>query len=364
MFIDTPLSLLQAHRRRPFFEKQSAGDNKHGTSLRCGAWQGCKPLPASRALIRAMLVVLKPAVLVAGLLLVMLGGYLMPGYAAAQSDPPDLPSGNGIVVTGSVALANLITLWAEDFRERNPAVVITVADPGTAVGIEALLNGSADLVLTSMPLTQSQKNRFSERFGYLPSYVPVARDGVALYVNLLNPLQEITFLQLDAVYSATRRCGARQAIRKWSDLGVKGSRGERMITPLGLTSDTGAYLLFKHFVLCDGDFRADFQALAGPAAVQAALAGNPAAIGFSSSALRSADVRAVAVARREGETALLPSIETIQNGRYPLTRTLGIMLNIAPDEKPNPGVQEFLDYVRSAAGQAIAAKAGYVPLPR
>jgi len=157
------------------------------------------------------------------ILLVMLGSYLMPGFAVVQSEPPDLPSGGRIVVTGSVALANLITLWAEGFRESNPAVVITVADPGAAVGVEALLNGSADLVLTSMPLTQNQKSRFSERFGYPPSYVPVARDGLALYVNLLNPLRAITFSQLDAIYSATRRCGARQAIRKWSDLGLKGS---------------------------------------------------------------------------------------------------------------------------------------------
>ncbi|HHL44979.1 MAG TPA: hypothetical protein ENJ24_00260, partial [Gammaproteobacteria bacterium] len=51
----------------PSLEKQPVGDNKHGMSLRCGLWQGGKSFPASRALIRTMLVVLRPIYLVAGL---------------------------------------------------------------------------------------------------------------------------------------------------------------------------------------------------------------------------------------------------------------------------------------------------------
>ena len=51
----------------PSLEKQPVGDNKHGTSLRYGPWRGGKSFPASRALIRTMLVVLRPIYLVAGL---------------------------------------------------------------------------------------------------------------------------------------------------------------------------------------------------------------------------------------------------------------------------------------------------------
>ncbi len=287
---------------------------------------------------------------------------MMPGDAFAQSEASGSPASGKIVVTGSVTLANLITLWAEEFRERNPAVTVTVADPGSAGGVEALLNGSANAVLTSMPLNQQQKNRFIDRFGYSPGYAAVAKDGVAVYVNRLNPLRKIDIRQLDAIYSATRRCGARKAIKTWHDAGVQGSLEEAMITPLGLTAGTGAYLMFKHVVLCDGDFRTGFQAVAGPAALQVALADDVAAIGFSSSALRSAEIRALALARREKEAAFLPAAKTIQNGQYPLTRTLGILLNIPPGRNAAPGVQAFIDYVRSAAGQATAAKAGYVPL--
>lgn len=287
---------------------------------------------------------------------------LAPSYAASASESKP-PLGGRVVVTGSVPLANLISLWADDFTDRNPSVSITVADAGSAVGVEALLNGSADSVLTDMPLSRQEAERFMDRFGYAPTLFPVAMDGVAVYVSSLNPLRQISTTQLDAIYSATLRCAAGQPLHNWGQLGVKGELSKDPITALGLTVASGAYLLFKHVALCDGDFRADFQALAGPAAVEWALTDNPAAIGFSSSARSSAGIRALAVAPQAGETAVFPSIQSIQSGRYPLARRLSIILNIPPDGNVDPAVQAFLDYARSAAGQAVAARAGYVPLP-
>jgi len=296
------------------------------------------------------------------LLLILPWFFLTPGYAAPQS-PSNSPPGGRVVVTGSVALSNLISLWADDFADRHPDVYITVADPGSVAGVEALLNGSADIILASTPLSHDQAQRFTDRFGYDPTLVPVAMDGVAVYVSSLNPLRQITLTQLDAIYSSTMRCGARQPLRSWGKLGMKGELNKEAITTLGLTVDSGANLLFKHMALCDGDFHAEFQALAGPAAVEAALVDNPAAIGFSSSALRSAGIHTLAVARRSGETAVSPSIQAIQSGHYPLARRLSVVLNIHPGRKAEPAVQAFMDYARSAAGQALATKAGYVPLP-
>lgn len=296
------------------------------------------------------------------LLLLLSWVLLTSAYAAVPpaTNPP--PSGR-VVVTGSVALADLVSLWADDFSNQNPAISITVADPGSAVGLDALINGSADVVLTSTAMSQQQADDFANRFGYAPTLIPVAMDGVAVYVNSLNPLRHITLTQLDAIYSATLRCGARQPLRRWAKLGVKGELGSRPIAALGLSTDSGANRLFKQIALCDGDFRTDFQALAGSGAVESGLIANPAAIGFSSSALRSAGIRALAIIQRAGETAVAPSVAAIQSGRYPLARTLSVMLNIPPGQKAAPAVQAFLDYARSVAGQAVVAKGGYVPLP-
>jgi phosphate transport system substrate-binding protein len=295
-------------------------------------------------------------------LLLLLSWALLTSASAAPpaANPP--PSGR-VVVTGSVALSNLISLWADDFSNQNPTISITVANPGSAVGLDALINGSADVVLSSISISQQQADDFANRFGYAPTLIPVAMDGVAVYVNSLNPLRQITLTQLDAIYSATLRCGAHQPLRRWAKLGVKGELGSHPIAALGLNTDTGANQLFKQIALCDGDFRTDFQALAGPGAVESGLIENPAAIGFSSSALRSASIHALAIIQRAGETAVSPSVAAIQNGRYPLARTFSVIINIPPGQKVAPAVQAFLDYARSSAGQAVAAKGGYVPLP-
>ena len=99
-----------------------------------------------------LLVVLLPALLCIS---------LAPSYAASASESK-LPPGGRVVVTGSVPLANLISLWADDFTYRNPRVSITVADAGTAVGVEALFNGTADSVITDMPLSRQEEERFMD----------------------------------------------------------------------------------------------------------------------------------------------------------------------------------------------------------
>lgn len=268
-----------------------------------------------------------------------------------------------LTFTGSTTLSNLVTYWGEAFSELHPDVAITIADPGSAVGMEALLNGTAHAVLISTPLSWQQQDRFITRYGYPPTLIPVAMDGVAIYVNTLNPLPSITLKQLDAIFSATRWCGARHSIRIWKELGLKGSLGHRSISPVGLTEASGSYQVFSHVALCDGDFLPDVQALIGPAAVEALLASNPVAIGFSSSAERSAAIRALPIAPRPGSPAIAPTSGNIQSGRYPMTRTLAIALNQPPGRPFTPAMQAFLDFVRSAKGQAIASQAGYVSLP-
>ncbi len=273
---------------------------------------------------------------------------------------PSIPG--RVLLTGSISLSNLATFWAQSFHNANPNIAITIADPGSAAGIDALLNGTANAVLISTPLSQVQQANFIQRYGYPPTLIPVAKDGVAIYVNNNNPLKRISLQQLDAIYSNNRRCGAEYALRNWKTLGVNGPLARNKITPLGLSVDSGAYYLFKQRALCGGDFRPEFQALAGPAAIEAALSANPAAIGFSSSAMRSGNIRAVPVVGQNNGPAIFPSISTIQDGQYPLARQLAIAVNVPHGKQVEPALHRFINYARSALGQTVAARAGYAPL--
>ena len=297
------------------------------------------------------------------ILRIMLLALLVLSSATPATAANQAPVTGRLTLTGSTALSNLASLWAEAFREHQPAVVITLADPGSAVGLESLLNGSADAVLVSQPLSPGQRQRFIDRYNYPPRTTPVARDGVAIFVNTANPLAGISLPQLDAIYSRTRRCGAPKPIRRWDDLGVAGELARLPIEAVGLSDDSGAYYLFRHKALCGGDFRADFKALPGPGGVQAAIGHDRAAIGFASSTLRDPGLRALPVAARNGEAAIAPSAENIRRGQYPLSRTLAIAYNLPPGREIPPALHAFLDFARSAQGQAIAVKAGYVQYP-
>ena len=172
---------------------------------------------------------------------------------AVETTKPPVPVEGRLVVTGSVALSNLMTYWTQAFSERNPLITVTIADPGGTAGIEALINGTTDIALTSTPISHKQKEAFEARFGYPPQVIPMAMDAVVVYVNNSNPLTSIALQDLDAVFSSTYRCGETQPIQSWDALGVKGTVAQKRITVYGLTVDTGATSLFRETAMCGGD---------------------------------------------------------------------------------------------------------------
>lgn len=276
---------------------------------------------------------------------------------AVEQTQPTVPVEGRLAVTGSVALSNLMTYWTQAFSQRNPLVMVTIADPGGTAGIEALINGIADVALTSTPISDKQNEAFEARFGYAPHVIPLAMDAVAVYVNDANPLTSISLQELDAVFSNTYRCGELNAIQTWGALGVKGNLSQQRITVYGLTSS-----LFRETALCGGDFIKDYQALAGPAAVVNALISDDAGIGFASSSMSTAGIHMLAVAPHKDAIAVVPSTDTIRSGQYPISRTLGIAINQPKNQPLSPELQAFIDFVLSPEGQSIAAKAGYVSL--
>ena len=298
------------------------------------------------------------------LMVLVLGGVPLLAGGAGTSPAPrvaQLQVQGVLTLGGSIALADLIALWAQDFQRAYPELTVTVSDAGGESGIAALENGTADAVLLGSLPTDSQLETLRDKIGYTPTVIPVAMDAVAVYVNARNPLQQITLRQLDGVFSATRRCGG-QAITDWRQLGVPAATGLTPVVPYGLDDSTSAYVVFRQVALCGGDFRPQFQAMAGPDAVESAVASQPGSMGFSSTALRSAGVRPLAVSHDRLSPAVAPDADAVRSHRYPISRTLSIAVDI-PDGRPlPPRLQAFVDYVLSAQGQNLARKAGYVPL--
>ena len=66
----------------------------------------------------------------------------------------------------------------------------------------------------------------------------------------------------------------------------------------------------------------------------------------------------------EADRAIRPTVSTIQDGTYPLSRNLYLYVNLPPGETLPPAEQAFIELIFSDEGQQIVRAAGFVPLPQ
>ncbi|QTF92829.1 phosphate ABC transporter substrate-binding protein [Halomonas sp. BM-2019] len=289
-------------------------------------------------------------------LAVLLLALLLPGVARADLD--EVAGTLGAV--GSDTLAGLMLRWGEALTERHPAVRLQLQASGSASAPTALIAGTTRLGPMSRAMSEAERAAFTARHGYPPLALEVARDALAVVVHRHNPLEGLTAAELDAIFSESRRCGAASPIERWSQLGVD---LPGRIALHGRNVASGTHDLFRLRGLCGGRFRLRVNEHPGSAAVVAAVAAEPSAIGFAGLNHLTPAVRAVSRRDAEGGELHPPSAATVLSGDYPLSRTLYLYVNRPPD-RPLPGPERaFLALVLSDAGQAIVEELGFVPLP-
>jgi phosphate transport system substrate-binding protein len=281
----------------------------------------------------------------------------LPAYARASGVSGNLSS------VGSDTLANLMTLWAEEFKKLYPSVNVQVQAAGSSTAPPALTEGTANLGPMSRPMKDNEIEAFEQRHGYKPTAVPVAIDALAVYVHKDNPIAALTIPQVDAIFSATRSCGHDKDITTWGALGLPGAWAPRPLQLYGRNSVSGTYGYFKEIALCKGDFRSGVNEQPGSASVVQSVATSLAGIGYSGIGYRTSGVKAVPLAPAPGEAPVPATPETAVGGRYPLARFLYVYVNKHPNKPLPPLEREFVTMVLSKVGQEIVVKDGYVPLP-
>lgn len=267
--------------------------------------------------------------------------------------------------TGSDTLANLMTLWAEAFSRTYPGVDVQVQAAGSSTAPPALIEGTANFGPMSRAMKDHERQAFENRYGYPPTAVPVAIDAVAIYVHKDNPLDSLNLQQVDAIFSATRRCGAPEAMSRWGELEMMetGFWRSRHIQVFGRNSVSGTYGYFKSEALCNGDFSSRVNEQPGSASVVQAISTAINGIGYSTLGYRTASVRALPLAKALGEPAVMPSAASAISGEYPLSRYMYVYVNKVPRLGLPPVEREFLRFVLSREGQEIVRRDGYIPLP-
>ena len=291
-------------------------------------------------------------------------------FAQAVKVDPNLPtyqrasgvSGNFTSV-GSDTLNNLMTLWAETYKRNYPNVNIQIQGAGSSTAPPALIEGAANFGPMSRLMNAKEIEAFEKKFGYKPTPVPAAIDALAVYVNKDNPLPGLSIPQLDAVFSATRKCGAPADATRWGQLGMSGEWASRNIALYGRNSVSGTYGYFKEKALCKGDFRRNVAEQPGSASVVQSVTGQLGAIGYSGIGYKTSGVRALPLAAKDGQPFVEAEAQNAIDGTYPLARVLYFYVNKRPNQPLAPLEREFVKLVLSKQGQEVVIKDGFVPLP-
>ncbi len=275
----------------------------------------------------------------------------------------------------SDVLPGLAAKWIEAFRKYYPGVEIDVAPPyAGSLGAQELVKGNLDLVFVSRELRPDDITGFRAAFHYDPLSVPICGgtyrhfgflDAIGFFVHKDNPIEKLTFAQLDGMLSSTRHRGS-AAITKWGDLGLTGEWADKPIHAYGVQPWNGFEEFVRQRVLSVPGKRGEWRDGISFDKVVFPLAGRVAAdrygIGYAGLAYVDAPVKLLALAP-EGREAYAPTYENVAAAAYPLSRLVFLNFNRDPAKPVNPALKEFLRFVLSREGQRIVLdQAIYLPL--
>ncbi len=281
----------------------------------------------------------------------------LPDYAIVSGVSGNLSS------VGSDTLANLMTLWGEDFKRNYPNINIQIQAAGSSTAPPALTEGTSNIGPMSRKMKDKELESFEAKFGYKPTAVPVAIDALAVFVHKDNPIEGLTMAQVDAVFSSTHKCGHSANVDTWGGLGMTGAWTARDIQMFGRNSVSGTYGYFKEEALCKGDFKNGVNEQPGSASVVQSVSTSINGIGYSGIGYKTSSVRAVPLAKDEKSKFVEANAENATKGSYPLSRFLYVYVNKAPNKPLAPLEREFIKLVLSKQGQQVVVKDGYIPLP-
>ncbi|MFH0920425.1 MAG: phosphate ABC transporter substrate-binding protein [Fibrobacterota bacterium] len=249
-----------------------------------------------------------------------------------------------ITVKGSDTMVILAQRWAEKYMAAHPDATIQVTGGGSGVGISALINGTTDICNASRPMKTAEREKLKVRFASLGVEIKAARDGLSVYVNEACPVTDLSLAQIKGVYTGE--------ITNWKNLGGPDAK----IIIYGRENSSGTYVYFRDFVLKGKDYTPLMQSMPGTAAVVNAVAKDKLGIGYGGAAYAKG-VRFVHVKKDENSPAYEPTAENIKNGKYPITRYLYLYTK----SKPAGPMKDYIDWILSPEGQALATEVGYFP---
>lgn len=288
------------------------------------------------------------------LMMLLLCGALLLALAGCGGEQ-NVKKDGSIKIGGSSTLAGTIAKCAEDFTEKNQTwnkanaqlpdeqIMIFVASGGSGMGVNAPLNGSADIGMVSRTLKDSEREKLKEFKVHTLGY-----DALTIAVNPQNPL---TKLKTSLTKDELKKIFAGE-IKTWKELDP--SLPDRPIVLAIRDLGGGASQVFDEAIMKGTPVAKQAIQLPSMGALAAKVQENADAIGYVSVGFVQQNRDKFGIMAVDG---IAPSDENISAGQYPLARPLLLLVK----EKADAKQQEFLKYVLSETGIQTLKNMGFVP---
>jgi phosphate transport system substrate-binding protein len=246
-----------------------------------------------------------------------------------------------LVIKGSDTLgAKLVPTLAEEYRARHPGVAFEIAAEGSATGLAAIIEGTAQIGMTSRRPRAAELAAASSRGVDLHATV-VAFDGMAVIVNAGNPVTGLSRRQVERIFAGD--------VTDWLAVGGRPGR----ISVYTRNTASGSYSDWKELAMNKRDYAPSAQKMAGNEQIAAEVGRNPNGIGYVGFAyLQPEGARVLAI------DGVRPSRETVLRREYAYARPTYFFTHGPPAGE----VARFIAFTLGERGQRIAEQVGFSPL--
>ncbi len=293
----------------------------------------------------------------------------------------DCAAGN-VNVSGSSTVEPVSRKAAELYEDLCPDTLVNVDGPGTGDGFKLFCAGDTDISNASRAIKASEAETCADA-GIEFTELKIAFDGIAVMTNPNNTAIEcLSFPDLYALLG-----GESEGFGNWSDANdIAAALGSTVAPypdePLQISApgtESGTYDSFVEIVLehiaeeQQGEdaqvIRQDFSGNADDNVIIEGIGGADTSlgwVGFAFAAENTDRVKTIEVSEEAGGACVSPTVETIADGSYPVSRALYIYVNNGK-VADNPALAGYLDYYLGDGYTESVTKAfgtsGYVELP-
>jgi phosphate transport system substrate-binding protein len=245
-----------------------------------------------------------------------------------------------LVIKGSDTLGSrLVPTLKEAYVAKNPGVSFEIAAEGSTTGIAAVIDGTAQIGMSSRRAKQTEMSAAAAKGVTLKPTI-VAYDGIGIVVNADNPITKLTKRQVEQIFTGD--------VTDWSAVGGKPGK----ISIYTRNTASGTYSDFKALAMGNRDYARSSQKMAGNEQIAAEVGKNRNGVGYVGLGyLTAPGLKVVSV---DGQ---LPTKDTVLKQTYAFSRPTFFYTNGAPSGEAG----KFVEFASSVEGRSIIDRNGFVP---